>query len=281
MGSVNKTPNYGLNQWQGNEYPKRTDFNNDNVIIDTQLKANHDATTTHTGNAAIHITQLTCQTSSTIHALTGLVAMSGIVSCIFKADANYVAGNTFTVGGTAYTIVTSGGEALRSGAFLANDIVSIKLDITNTKLYIRQESAIQAGSITVFQNTDALTAAQLSNASYPYSYEVKISSTVATQIGLPAHYYYLKYYSPYNSGGYGAQEARILNGDAGNAVYHRNSNANISWYAWVRDNDYASGLDPETAPCLVNCLILPHKDSTLPTNLPDNTLVFRLDVASS
>ena len=38
MPSANKTENYGLNQWQGNEYPKREDFNSDNLIIDTQLK---------------------------------------------------------------------------------------------------------------------------------------------------------------------------------------------------------------------------------------------------
>ena len=38
MPSANKTENYGLNQWQGNEYIKREDFNTDNAIIDTQLK---------------------------------------------------------------------------------------------------------------------------------------------------------------------------------------------------------------------------------------------------
>lgn len=38
MPSDNKTPNIGLNQWKGNEYPKREDFVNDNSIIDTELK---------------------------------------------------------------------------------------------------------------------------------------------------------------------------------------------------------------------------------------------------
>ncbi len=38
MPSENKTLNYGLNQWQGNEYPKRQDFVNDNLIIDTEIK---------------------------------------------------------------------------------------------------------------------------------------------------------------------------------------------------------------------------------------------------
>lgn len=38
MPSENKTPNYGLNQWQGNEYVKRQDFVDDNLKIDTELK---------------------------------------------------------------------------------------------------------------------------------------------------------------------------------------------------------------------------------------------------
>lgn len=38
MPSENKTPNYGLNQWKGNEYVKRKDFVEDNLKIDTELK---------------------------------------------------------------------------------------------------------------------------------------------------------------------------------------------------------------------------------------------------
>ena len=43
MPSENKTVNYGLNQWQGNEYPKRQDFVDDNATIDAQMKKNEDA----------------------------------------------------------------------------------------------------------------------------------------------------------------------------------------------------------------------------------------------
>ncbi|MCI2105104.1 MAG: hypothetical protein LKK00_00065 [Intestinimonas sp.] len=39
MGSANKTANYGLNQWQPNEYPKMEDFNRDNAAIDAALTA--------------------------------------------------------------------------------------------------------------------------------------------------------------------------------------------------------------------------------------------------
>ena len=43
MPAVNKTANYGLNQWQTNEYPQRQDFVDDNAVIDAQMKANADA----------------------------------------------------------------------------------------------------------------------------------------------------------------------------------------------------------------------------------------------
>ncbi len=45
MASTNKTINYELNQWLGNDYIKREDFNNDNELIDSALKANADAIT--------------------------------------------------------------------------------------------------------------------------------------------------------------------------------------------------------------------------------------------
>lgn len=38
MPSANKTSNYNLNQWQGNEYLKREDLNTDNAIIDAEIK---------------------------------------------------------------------------------------------------------------------------------------------------------------------------------------------------------------------------------------------------
>lgn len=272
MGSVNKTPNYGLNQWAGNEYPKRADFNSDNGIVDTQLKANHDATAAHTGNATIHIAQLTCQTSGTAHAITGTLPASGIVSCIFKADANYVAGNTFTVGGTAYTVVTSSGEALRSGAFLANDIVSIKLDITNTKLYIRQDSADQISAIAwrgmlVDQDLNTLFA--------PGLYYIQSCTNGPAPAG------FLEIKNGYSGGVF---RREIFIDYYTNNVYIRSCISGVWDTTWGKPNsgksDYASGLDPSTAPCLVNTLVLPYKTSTIPTGLADNTFVWRLDVAA-
>lgn len=39
MPSENKTPNIGLNQWEGNEYIKREDFVDDNALIDAAIQA--------------------------------------------------------------------------------------------------------------------------------------------------------------------------------------------------------------------------------------------------
>lgn len=50
MPSEIKTPHLGLNQWQGNEYPKREDFNQDNALIDAALAG-------HVGDTIAHMTQ--------------------------------------------------------------------------------------------------------------------------------------------------------------------------------------------------------------------------------
>ncbi|MHC1683409.1 MAG: hypothetical protein AB6733_10715 [Clostridiaceae bacterium] len=55
MPSINKTANYSLNQWQGNEYLKREDLVSDNLIIDTKLKENADAINEHSNENATFI----------------------------------------------------------------------------------------------------------------------------------------------------------------------------------------------------------------------------------
>ena len=48
MASKNKTPHYALNQWEGTDCPKRTDFNSDNAILDAALFA-------HASESALHL----------------------------------------------------------------------------------------------------------------------------------------------------------------------------------------------------------------------------------
>lgn len=54
LSSTNRTTNYGLNQWTGTDSPRRDDFNNDNLIIDNNLKANADGLNTHMADMTAH-----------------------------------------------------------------------------------------------------------------------------------------------------------------------------------------------------------------------------------
>lgn len=58
MPSINKTPNYGLSQWQANEYPKRQDFVDDNASIDAAIKARADEIANHKSDTVAHMTQV-------------------------------------------------------------------------------------------------------------------------------------------------------------------------------------------------------------------------------
>lgn len=49
MASTNKTANLGLNSWLGTDKPTRTDFVEDNAIIDSAISS-------HTGNSTAHLT---------------------------------------------------------------------------------------------------------------------------------------------------------------------------------------------------------------------------------
>lgn len=47
MASSKKTENYGLNQWQGTDVPKREDFVNDNAILDRVINTHETDTRKH------------------------------------------------------------------------------------------------------------------------------------------------------------------------------------------------------------------------------------------
>lgn len=59
MPAAAKTPNIQLNQWLGNEYPKRLDFNEDNLAIDTAIKAVQDAQAAHSDETVSKVTLIT------------------------------------------------------------------------------------------------------------------------------------------------------------------------------------------------------------------------------
>ncbi len=74
MPSTNKTTNYALNQWSGNEYPKRTDFVQDNIIIDGILKKHEDAISENTSELAAKAKQVDLDTTNANVALRATIS---------------------------------------------------------------------------------------------------------------------------------------------------------------------------------------------------------------
>ncbi len=72
MPSLNKTPDLGLNQWQGNEYPKREDFASDNEKIDSAIgDMTIDDSLVPTGNTGLSIKILLSWLGNMVKAITG------------------------------------------------------------------------------------------------------------------------------------------------------------------------------------------------------------------
>ena len=72
--------------------------------------------------------------SGTTHQLTGLSNVSGIVSCVFTATADFVAGDMVTVDGEAYTIQLSNGEEPADNLFVSGAAVTVVIDTTVKKV---------------------------------------------------------------------------------------------------------------------------------------------------
>ena len=56
MASANKTGYLNLNQWQGTDKPKMTDFNADNQKIDSGISALSTSLSAHAASALLHLT---------------------------------------------------------------------------------------------------------------------------------------------------------------------------------------------------------------------------------
>jgi hypothetical protein len=91
---------------------------------------------THKSDASAHVTALTCTKSGTVYVLTGLTATSGFVPVMFSGAATYANGDTVTIDGTAYTLKTTNGSALTTGAWIKNSYVAAIADVDNKILYV-------------------------------------------------------------------------------------------------------------------------------------------------
>lgn len=91
----------------------------------------------HKADQTVHVTTLACAKSGTVYALTGLTASSGKVRVMFSVPSAYTAGDTVTIDGTAYTLTTTDGSALTSGAWAAGAMITATADVENKALHVR------------------------------------------------------------------------------------------------------------------------------------------------
>ena len=115
-----------------------------NVVIDptvviaskadvSKLKQLLDA---HKSDQTVHMTTLACTKTGTVYALTGLSATTGRVPLMFAAPSAYAAGDTVTIDGTAYTLKTTDGSALTTGAWAAGAVITGTADVDNKVLHV-------------------------------------------------------------------------------------------------------------------------------------------------
>ena len=155
--------------WNGKETPEgaqaKADAARDAAIAASDSKGSAAAVqedlTAHTEDADIHVTAankvfpLTHAKSDAVHALTGLAGVSGTVSCIFMATANFAAGDTFTVDGEPYVLQLCNGEAAEDNLFVSGAYVPIIVDMAGKKVNFKaggEKKELTTDIITFTQN---------------------------------------------------------------------------------------------------------------------------------
>jgi hypothetical protein len=150
MPAANKTDNIELNQWLGNEYPKREDFNADNLKIDTAIKAVQDTQAAHSADYA-H--QYAADSGSTdAYAIT-----------LDPAPVAYITGqhfwfkaNTANTGSASLNVNSLGAvpikkdynQDLDTGDIVVGQLVHVIYDGTNFQLLSRIGMLLKTGSFT-------------------------------------------------------------------------------------------------------------------------------------
>lgn len=123
----------------------------------------------HTGNSDIHVTStdkekwdgystihtLSYYKSGVTHYLTGLSGLSGTVSCVFKATANFNAGDTIRIDSTAYTIQLSNGEAAEDNLFVSGATVAVIVDKGNYRVNFKAGGGLSNSRLALANATAA------------------------------------------------------------------------------------------------------------------------------
>lgn len=153
MPSTNKTPNIGLNQWAGNEYPKKQDFNDDNLAIDNKIKEIQDSIP---GEAPV----------SSVNTKTGAVVLSA-------SDINTSSGQSVeTQLAQKTTILTASGTA---------NAITLDVTLADKGKYSFKAIADSTGAVTIngipLKKTDGTAVSNLKvNRVYDFYYDATANS---------------------------------------------------------------------------------------------------------
>ncbi|WMJ78514.1 MULTISPECIES: phage tail protein [unclassified Sedimentibacter] len=147
MPSEIKTENLGLNKWEGNEYPKRTDFVSDNEIIDEAIGKLESLKTENKSNLVAAVNEVREQNdnltayavasgtntyTATIVGITALTEGFSIKIKFTKANTGASTLNINSIG--AKSILKGNGNALSSGNIKAGQICNLVYNGLNFQL---------------------------------------------------------------------------------------------------------------------------------------------------
>lgn len=128
-------------QWQ-EEFDKWFQDLKDN--LDENVAANlQNQITTHVTDKTMHIPTLGYSKEGTVHQLTGLLGVSGLVSCIFTATDNFVEGDTVTVDGETYAIQLSNGDTPGNNMFVSGAVISVIVDKEGKKVNFKSGGLVK------------------------------------------------------------------------------------------------------------------------------------------
>lgn len=102
---------------------------------------------THKADTEVHLRRLEHAKSGTTHQLTGLTAVSGVVSCVFTATADFAAGDTVTVDGEAYAVQLSSGDAPADKLFVSGASVPVVVDKENKRVNFKAGGGYVKGDV--------------------------------------------------------------------------------------------------------------------------------------
>lgn len=94
--------------------------------------------------------------SGTTHQLTGLTAVSGVVSCVFTATAAFAEGDSFTVDGESYTVQLSNGDTPGNDMFASGATISVIVDKKGKKVNFKAGGGYVKGDVIAVDNLESV-----------------------------------------------------------------------------------------------------------------------------